>query len=71
MKVIVCLFDEERKVKVKDDQQEWFIVCKNNLLKNVNELKARLIERIKKEIITEKQFKKMEPLYDPARFETK
>lgn len=62
MKVIVCLFDEERKVKVKDDQQEWFIVCKNNLLKNVNELKARLIERIKKELITEKQFKKMEPL---------
>lgn len=62
MKVIVCLFDEERKVKNKEDQQEWFIVCKNTLLKNVNELKARLIERIKKEIITEKQFKKMDPL---------
>jgi hypothetical protein len=62
MKVIVCLFDEERKVKNKDDQQEWFLVCKNVLLKNVNELKARLIERIKKEIITEKQFKKMEPI---------
>jgi hypothetical protein len=62
MKVIVCLFDEERKVKNKEDQQEWFIICKNTLLKNVNELKARLIERIKKEIITEKQFKKMDPL---------
>ena len=32
MKVIVCLFDEERKVKDKNDQQEEFIVCKNNLL---------------------------------------
>jgi len=60
MKVIVLLFDEEKKVQNKDDPQQWFIVAKNNLLKNVNELKASLVKRIKEEQITERQFKKMD-----------
>lgn len=61
MKIIVLLFDEEKNVRNKDDMQNWFSVCKNSLLKNVNELKANLVNRIKEEKITEKQFRKMEP----------
>jgi len=55
MKLIVLLFDEERDVKNKDDLYQWFLVCKNKLLRNVNELKERLKVRIYEEKITERQ----------------
>mmetsp|Transcript_98271 Transcript_98271/g.211935 ORF Transcript_98271/g.211935 Transcript_98271/m.211935 type:complete len:110 (+) Transcript_98271:335-664(+) len=61
MKIIVLLFDEEKNVRNKDDYQNWFMVCKNILLRNVNELRANLVNRIKEEKITDRQFKKMEP----------
>jgi len=60
MKVMVLLFEEEKKVQNKEDHQQWFLVAKNNLLKNVNELKANLVRRIKEEQITDRQFKKMD-----------
>jgi len=55
MKLIVLLFDEEKDVKNKDELPQWFSVCKNKLLRNVNELKERLKQRLKEEKITERQ----------------
>jgi len=62
MKFIVLLFDEEKEVKNKDDLQEWFKVCKNKLLSKVNEFREKLKNRIKEEKVTEKQYKKIEPI---------
>jgi len=70
MKLIVLLFDEERDVKNKDELPQWFSVCKNKLLRNVNELKERLKQRLKEEKITERQFKKIDPYYEKSKFET-
>jgi len=61
MKLIVLIFDEEKDVKNKEDLAQWFQVCKNKLLRNVNDLKDRLKQRLKEEKITEKQYKKIEP----------
>jgi len=58
------LFDLEKEVKNKEELDEWFKVGKSQLLKNVNELKTRLVDRIKGEIITEKQYKKLEQIWD-------
>lgn len=55
MKLIVLIFDEEKDVKNKEDLAQWFQVCKNKLLRNVNDLKDRLKQRLKEEKITEKQ----------------
>lgn len=59
--MIVLLFDEERDVKIKEELPQWFSVCKNKLLKNVNEFKERLKLRLEEEKITERQYKKIEP----------
>jgi len=55
MKLIVLMFDEEKDVKNKEDLAQWFQVCKNKLLRNVNDLKDKLKQRLKEEKITEKQ----------------
>jgi len=39
-------------------------------LKNINEFKERLKKRLINEEITEKQIKKLEPIYDETKFET-
>jgi len=70
MKLIVLIFDEEKDVKNKEDLAQWFQVCKNKLLRNVNDLKDRLKQRLKEEKITEKQYKKIEPHYERNKFET-
>jgi len=51
----VLLFDEERDVKIKEELPQWFSVCKNKLLKDVNGLKERLRSRLTEEKITERQ----------------
>lgn len=70
LKLIVLLFDEERDVKIKEELPQWFSVCKNKLLKDVNGLKERLRSRLTEEKITERQYKKIEPFYDKSKFET-
>jgi len=42
-------------VRKKDEDKEWFLVGKNQLMKNATEFKATLGRRIKQEEITEKQ----------------
>jgi len=69
MKLIVLLFDEEKRVINKEELQAWFNIGKT-LFKNVNEFKEKLKTRIKEEQITEKQFKKIDVLYDKSKFET-
>lgn len=66
----MLIFDEEKDVKNKEDLAQWFQVCKNKLLRNVNDLKDRLKQRLKEEKITEKQYKKIEPHYERNKFET-
>lgn len=55
LKLIVLLFDEERDVKNKDELPQWFSVCKNKLLVDVNGLKKNLSNRLIEEKITERQ----------------
>jgi hypothetical protein len=55
LKVVVILFDKQKEVKKKDDDKEWFMVAKNQLMKNANEFKETLKRRIKQEEVTEKQ----------------
>jgi len=55
LKLIVLLFDEERDVKVKEELPQWFNVCKNKLLKDVNGFKDKLKDRLNQERITERQ----------------
>jgi hypothetical protein len=55
LKVVVILFDKQKEVKKKDEDKEWFLVGKNQLMKNATEFKATLGRRIKQEEITEKQ----------------
>jgi len=45
----------EKNVKKKDEEKEWFLVCKNMLMKNSSEFKETLKKRVKEELITEKQ----------------
>jgi len=70
LKIIVLLFEEESNVKNKESLKEWFNVFKSKLMTNINEFKEKLKIRIKDEQITERQFKKIETIYDPSKFET-
>jgi len=49
---------------------DWFNIAKGKLLKNVNEFKEKLKKRIIKEEITERQWKKIESIYDSNKFES-
>lgn len=71
MKLIVLLFDEEKNVQNKESMPEWFNVCKNKLLRNVNELKSLLKARLIEEKISERQFRKIEPHYEREKFDNK
>lgn len=71
MKLIVLLFDEEKQVVNKDSMPEWFNVCKNKLLRNVNELRETLKTRLQLEKISERQFRKIEPQYEKWMFDDK
>ena len=55
MKLIVLMFDEEKDVKNKGDLAQWLKLCKNKLLRNVNDLKNKHKQRHQEEKITEKQ----------------
>lgn len=58
-KLIMMLFDKEKNVKDKNDLTEWFSVAKKELLGDVSSLIKSLVNRIKKEEITGKQFNKV------------
>ena len=62
MKLIELMFDEEKDDKNKEDIAQWLKVCKNKLLRNVNDLKDKLKQLHKEEKITENQQKKIEHL---------
>ena len=55
MKLIVLMIDEEKDFKNKEDIAQWLKVCKNKLLRNVNDLKDKIKQRHKEEKITEKK----------------
>jgi hypothetical protein len=67
LKVVVILFDKQKEVKKKDEDKEWFLVGKNQLMKNAAEFKETLKRRIKQEEITEKQFNNMMKEYNPEK----
>ena len=69
MKLIVLMFDEEKDVKNKGDLAQWLKLCKNKLLRNVNDLKNKHKQRHKEEKITEKQQKKIKPHFERSKFE--
>jgi hypothetical protein len=58
-KLIMMLFDKEKNVKDKNDLNEWFAVAKKELLSDIGGLIKMLVNRIKKEEITGKQFNKV------------
>jgi len=70
LKFFVLLYDEEKQVKNKENSEDWFAVAKTKLLKNVQDLKDSMKRRIIKEEITDKQYKKIENIYDPEKFDT-
>jgi len=55
----------EKNVKKKDEDKEWFLVCKNMLMKNSNEFKETLKKRVREELITEKQYNKLMKEFNP------
>lgn len=61
------MFDKQKEVKKKDEDKEWFLVGKNQLMKNAAEFKETLKRRIKQEEITEKQFNNMVKEYNPEK----
>lgn len=65
LKVVGILFDKQKEVKKKDDDKEWFMVVKNQLMKNAAEFKETLKRRIKQEEITEKQYNNMMKEFNP------
>jgi len=59
-KIIIILFDEEKEVKNKEDNANWFLVFKTKMIKNINEFKEKLKKRLVTEDISERQIKKIE-----------
>lgn len=59
------MFDKQKEVKKKDEDKEWFLVGKNQLMKNSAEFKETLKRRIKQEEITEKQYNNMMKEFNP------
>jgi len=62
MKIIMMLFDEEKEVKNKEENSNWFFAFKTKMLKNINEFKEKLKKRLVSEDISERQIKKIEPI---------
>jgi hypothetical protein len=67
LKLVVLVFDMEKHVKKKDEDKEWFMCCKNMLMKNSGEFKETLKKRVKEEIISKAQYNKLMKEYNPEK----
>lgn len=67
LKLVVLVFDMEKHVKKKDEDKEWFMICKNMLMKNSGEFKETLKKRVKEEIISKAQYNKLMKEFNPEK----